>query len=114
MSAPKQVSIWLGNFTSEADFDDYFSDEFMDDYGFEIHWPAGPEGAFRPETDVRSLLISFSLSSRFVDSAVKMAARSGVHRATSALVFYHLQYDPLLIRNSCPKMQFIGVVPFAT
>lgn len=113
MSAPKQVSIWLGHFTSEEDFDAYFSEEFMNDYGFEIHWPAGPEGAFKPETDIRSLLVSFSSSSRFVDSAVELAARSGVHRATSALVFYNLQYDPALITNSSASMQFIGVVPYA-
>jgi hypothetical protein len=114
MSAPKRISIWLGNFTSEEDFHEYFSEAFVADFGFEIHWPAGPEGAFEAETDIRSLLNSFSLSRLFIDSAVDLAATKGVHRATSALVFYNLQYDPGLIANSCASMHFIGVVPYAT
>lgn len=89
--APNRISIWLGDIDVEEKLEQYLSDEFASDFGFEIDEPAGPEMAAQQESDVYSLLKGFSAWKTFADSAVDLAGTQGVHKACAAIVFYNFE-----------------------
>lgn len=114
MRAAKQVSIWIGDFSDEMDLDDYLSEGFAEDFGFEIYPPDAPEAGAESETDIRSLLRGFSSWERFVDAAEELAHRRNIETASCAVVFYNFAYDPELIRTSDGPLRFLGTVPWST
>ena len=93
----RRVSIWIGNFRSSADLDEYLclSERFEQDFGFhlsdrnmpEIKVESGP----RP---IESLVEGFSWSEEFREAAAAAAHRMDIQSATTAIVFHHFAYDP--------------------
>jgi hypothetical protein len=108
-----RISLWLGDFTDELEFDEYFENCFASDFGFEIYAPAGPECSAQEETDVRSLLEGFSQWQQFIDEAVKKARAAGIESASTAIVFYDFEYDTSLIKNEIAPVHFIGTIPYS-
>jgi hypothetical protein len=113
MRVGKRISIWLGDISDEIELDDYLSERFARDFGFEVYAADGPECSAQEETDVRSLLEGISQWRTFVDAAVGKAAAAGVERASAAIVFYNFEYDPSLVQNEDAPMRFIGTVPYS-
>ena len=112
MREAKVASIWIGTFESESDFDWYFSETFQSDVGFDIYWPAGPEGGYKHNiADIRTLLERASLSNRFIDEAVEKSTAKNITSANSSLVFLHLAYDESQMEKSMP-MTFLGPIRF--
>jgi hypothetical protein len=113
MRAPRQISFWLGDITDEIELDDYLSSKFSSDFGFEVFAPDGPEASAQEETGIRTLLTGFSQWQKFVDAAVALAAKLGVERASSAIVFYNFAYDPTLVANRNARFRFVGTIPYS-
>lgn len=109
MRTSKSFSIWIGNISDEDQLDEYMNEQFSVDFGFEIYVPAGPEcdaGELKP---VRDILTGFSQYSLFIDTACDLAKAKGIDKANSAIVFYQMKYDELLISNNrSNKFEFIG------
>ena len=93
------ISFWFGNFTSEAELDDYLSEKFENDFGFKIYPPAGPE--YNVSTDgskpISELLEGFSRWKLFIDAAKMTAIAKNWKIATTAVVFCGFKYDPKFI-----------------
>src|SRR5215212_10342402 len=86
------ISLWLGNFQSEEELDEYLSsvEQFENDFGFEIYPPDGPESDVS-ETGpkpIYELLEGFSRWQTFVEAATVESQLKGWIKATTALVFY--------------------------
>ncbi len=107
------ISLWLGNFRSELELDDYLSlsKQFQADFGFEIDPRDGPEAKVSEDgpMDIRRLLDGLSCSGTFIDAAAEGAETQGWTKATTALVFYNFKYDPAFINpDSDRPLTFIG------
>src|SRR5690242_12330212 len=96
-AANGMVSIWVGNFKTSAEFDDYMnlSRDFETDFGFEISDRDIREAdvTSSPQT-IEQLLSPFSDSKSFSAPATEAARRLGIDRATTAIVFHFLRFDP--------------------
>jgi hypothetical protein len=110
------VSIWVGNFQSDADLDDYLNLErkFEDDFCFELNDADMPETCVEQQpTAIESLVDGFSWSRHYKDGVVHLAKEQGIEKATTMLVFLNFAYDPSQAR---PKenvpLVFLGAVPF--
>ena len=108
------VSFWLGNFTSEIGLMDYLSEEFENDFGFEIYPPSGPE--YRCSTEdakpIKELIEGFSRWENFIDEAANTAFAKRRQTASTAVVFYGFKYDTRFINpNGSGKLTFIGDIP---
>ena len=107
------ISFWLGNFISEKELDDYLSEEFENDFGFEIYPPAGPEYDVSMDVSrpISELIEGFSRWKFFIDVAITTAMAKNCKFATTAVVFYAFKYDPKFINpNGSGKLTFIGDV----
>jgi hypothetical protein len=109
------VSIWLGDFRTEAELNAYLHRDFSADFGFIYSPPEGPEGFAHPgePIPVRELLMRFSQGARFADRAVASAAQHGRTVANAAVVFYAVRYDASLARTQSAPLQFIGAIEVA-
>jgi hypothetical protein len=89
--AEKTVSVWVGTFRSEDDFnrcvDRNVTPALSLDTDIASICEVGYEGEVKA---VRQLLDGFSGSDTFIESAVSAAASRGVTAANSALVCYYL------------------------
>lgn len=90
--AEKTVSVWVGTFRSEDDFDRCVDRSVTPALSLDIDIASfcevGYEGELRT---VWELLDGFSGSDTFIESAVSAAAFRGVTAANSALVCYYLR-----------------------
>jgi len=113
----KFISLWLGNFQSEEELDEYLSsvEQFENDFGFEIYPPDGPEydvSETGPKP-IYELLEGFSRWQTFIEVATAESQSKGWIKATTALVFYNFRYDPRFINaNPSGLLTFIGVIPY--
>jgi hypothetical protein len=88
------VSIWVGEFETEEDFDCSVDDDVaalleMDDEIEEMC-----EVAFEEKPlPIRKLLNGFSGWESFIDQAAQAAEKLGLTSANGALVCYHLKFD---------------------
>ena len=116
-AANGMVSIWVGNFKTSAEFDDYMnlSRDFETDFGFEISDRDIREAdvTSSPQT-IEQLLSPFSDSKSFSAPATEAARRLGIDRATTAIVFHFLRFDPSQVKTN-PKapLTFIGAFPLS-
>lgn len=110
MRVGKHISIWIGNISDELELDEYLSENFAQDFGFEIHPSDGPECSATQKTDVRILIEGFSGWQTFIDPAVDLAKSAGVTSASTTIVFYNFEYDPDMIQNTNAPVQFIGTI----
>lgn len=102
LRANATVSVWLGDFRSEAALDDYIRGHFADDFGFEYEPGASPEACAQPEpVSIAELLNGFSQWRRFVDHAVVQAASAGLSEASAA------------VNNAAlsPRVRYHGLAP---
>jgi hypothetical protein len=113
MSASSKISIWLGDISDELELDEYLSDQFAADFGFEIYPPAGPECTAQEPADVRDLLEGFSQWRQFIDAAIVKAKAIGINQASCAVIFYNFAYDTSLIQNDIAPIHFIGTIAYS-
>jgi len=112
LRAPATVSVWLGDFRTEGELDDYLREDFSLHFGFAYEAPAGPEACAHPgePISVSELLLGFSQSRRFIDRAVEVALQHGRSVANAAVVFYATRYDPGLATVESAPLLFIGAI----
>jgi hypothetical protein len=90
--ARQRVSVWVGTFPSEVDFDRCVDSSVTPALTLPTHIERICEVAFeREQVSVRRLLDGFSGCETFIESATKTAEMRGIAAANSALVCYHLE-----------------------
>jgi hypothetical protein len=90
--AERTVSVWIGTFRSEDDFDRCVDESVSSALGLQDDIASICEVGFEREPiAVRDLLDGFSGSGTFVESAVLAAAQQSIKTANSALVCYYVQ-----------------------
>src|SRR4051812_11416549 len=91
------VSIWIGNFKTDAQFDDYMnlSKRFETDFGFRIENRSIREAAVEstPKT-IQELVTGFSNWKSFASEAVEAARAARIETATTMIVFYCVNFVP--------------------
>ncbi len=111
------VSVWIGNFRTEAQFDEYMNltEDFENDFGFRINDHDVREAVVKsvPEP-IERLVEGFSNWESFAPAVVEAAREAGVDRATTMIVFYCLWFAPSKVKiNPNARLKFIGAFPFA-
>ena len=111
------VSVWIGNFQTDAQFDNYMnlSKEFEKDFGFTINDRGIREGVVESTpTPIGELVNGFSNCDSFGPAVVEAAIKAGVERATTMIVFYATLFDPAEAKvNPKAPLKFIGAFPFS-
>ena len=101
------VSVWIGSFTSENDFDQCVDGPITKALGLKTPLNRICEVSFEVEAaPVRKLLEGFSGWKSFVDQAEQIANVRGLQTANAALVCYHLKCEDS--PEAWDKMQFLG------
>ena len=111
------VSVWVGNFADDGQFDDYMnlSAEFEKDFGFRIDDRSVRETVVESAPRlIEELVKGFSNWESFALLAVEAAREVGVERATTMIVFYCVWFAPAKVRiNPNARLKFIGAFPFS-
>ena len=111
------VSVWTGNFQTEAQFDDYMnlSRDFERDFGFKINDRDVREGVVESAPKpVGELVRGFSNWESFAPAVVEAAKAAGIEQATTMIVFYCLWFAPAKVKiNPAAPLTFIGAFPFS-
>jgi immunity protein 22 of polymorphic toxin system len=111
------VSVWIGNFASNAELDDYLnlSRNFEHDFGFELNERDMPEVSVKPEPmPMRHLVSGFSWSDSYAQNVIALAQSQGIERATTMVVFFNFQYQPERAKpEKGAPLKFLGAVPFS-
>jgi hypothetical protein len=90
--APNHVSVWIGAFTDDDDFDLAADEDVEGQLNLPAELSTISEVAYEEDaTSVRELLEGFSGWKGFVDEAVAAAEKAKVKNANAALVCYHLR-----------------------
>src|SRR5664280_1916685 len=90
--AKKTVTVWVGSFPSEDDFDRCVDKSISGALALDTHIASISEVAFEPgAVAVRKLLDGFSGVATFIESATSAAAARGSTSANCALVCYYLE-----------------------
>ena len=110
------VSVWVGNFKDDVQFDDYMnlSAQFAQDFGFAVDVGARSEGVVESiPMPIAELVRGFSSWESFAPAVVAAAKKIGLPHATTMLVLYCVQFEPAKVRvNSSAPLKFIGAFPF--
>jgi hypothetical protein len=110
---PGFVSVWIGDFRSEDDFDDYLLDHFATEFGFEVRPQAVREMGVEPEpVEIGMLVRDFSRASTFDSKVIDAARTHGIATASCMFIIYNFKYDSTSQAVSTPRVKFIGAVPF--
>jgi hypothetical protein len=110
---PGFVSVWVGDFRSEDDFDDYLLDHFATEFGFEVRSQAVREMGVEPEpVDIEKLVRDFSRAKTFDSKVIDAARTHGITMASCMFIIYNFEYDSTCQAVSDPHVKFIGAVPF--
>ena len=110
---PQWISVWIGKFRSEEEFDNYLFDKFTSDFGFAIPHQALHETGVEPQdVDIATLVDGFSLSKTFDSQVVKAAERCGISRASCMLLIYNIAYTPSVVAGKNTPIKFVGSVSF--
>lgn len=110
------VSVWVGNFASDTELDDYInlSRKFEEDFGFELNERDMPETSVKSVAlPVAELVTGFSWSESYSSSVANLAKQRGVESVTTMVVFHNFEYQPERAKpiGSAP-LEFLGAVPF--
>lgn len=110
---PGFVSVWVGDFRTENDLEDYLLDHFATDFGFEVRLEAVQEmGVENEPTEIGRLVQGFSRSKTFDSKVVDAARKNGIVKASSMFIIYDFNYDSTSQKVSTPRLQFVGAVSF--
>jgi hypothetical protein len=105
--APNAVSVWIGNFTSEADFDRCVDGPISKALNLKTPLASVCEICFEEEAlPLCSLIEGFSGWTSFVDQAVEAARARGIEKANAALVCYYVKCED--VPAIWDTMQFLG------
>jgi hypothetical protein len=111
------VSIWIGNFSSDIELDDYInlSRKFESDFGFELNERDMPETLVQLEPrPVSKLVDGFSWSDSYAKSVMELAKKQEVEQATTMVVFLNFEYQPERVKpNKSAPLKFLGAVHFS-
>lgn len=111
------VSVWIGNFSSDIELDDYInlSRKFEKDFGFQLNERDMPETSVEPEpAPVSKLMDGFSWSDSYAQSVEELAKKQGVERVTTLVVFLNFEYQPERAKpNESAPLKFLGAVRFS-
>lgn len=107
------VSVWVGDFRSEDDFDDYLNDHFAVEFGFEVRPQAVREmGVELEPVDIDKLVRDFSCANTFAAKVVDAARNHGITSASCMFIIYNFKYDSIFQVISNSQVTFIGAVCF--
>lgn len=110
---PGYVSVWIGDFRSEDEFDDYLLDNFPSEFGFEIRPQAVREmGVEQEPVPISRLVRGFSRSTTFDSKVVDAAIAIGVSEAACMFIIYNFKYDGTPNLNGKTQIQFVGSIPY--
>lgn len=111
------VSVWIGNFLSEIELDDYMnlSRRFEKDFQFELNERDMPETLVEAEPAALSELVHrFSWSESYAEPVVELARKHGIAKATTMVIFLNFLYQPERAKpNEDAPLRFLGAVPFS-
>ncbi len=108
------VSVWVGEFTSEDDLDEYLRDSFSHDYGVKIDAAAIGEIAVKSvPVDILTLVNGFSRSETFDIACVEAALKKLISKASCMFVAYDFKYDQKQIKNPNSLLIFIGAIAYS-
>jgi hypothetical protein len=110
------VSVWVGNFRSDTELDEYMnlSREFEDDFGFEIDDRDTPEISVEAApVPIAKLVDGFSWSDSYGASIANLAKSEGIEKATTMVVFLNFEYQPERAESKPnSQLKFLGTVRF--
>jgi len=110
---PGFVSVWVGDFRSEDDFDDYLLDHFATEFGFEVRPQAVREMGVEPApVEIGKLVRDFSRAKTFDSKVVNAARAHGITAASSMFIIYNFKYDAACQPVPNARVKFVGAVPF--
>jgi hypothetical protein len=116
-SAVGMVSVWIGDFETDPQFDRYMniSREFETDFGFRINDRSIREGVVEKAPKlVAELVNGFSSWESFGPAVVEAAKKLQVERATTMIVFYTMRFDPAKVQvNPKAPLRFLGAFAFS-
>jgi hypothetical protein len=111
------VSVWIGNFSSEVELDDYInvSRKFEKDFQFQLNERDMPETSVESEpVPVIQLVDGFSWSDSYAEPVSELAKKHGIEKATTLIVFLNCEYQPERAKpNKNAPLKFLGAVRFA-
>lgn len=112
-----KISIWIGNFPSDTELDDYLnlSRGFEKDFNFELNERDMPESSVEFEAvPIGQLVDGFSWSESYAHNVMRVAEENGIKTATTMLVFLNFEYDPNIANpNPSAPLRFLAAVPFS-
>lgn len=111
---PGMVSVWVGDFRTEDDLDDYLNGGFELDFGFALYDRAVQEiGVESEPVSIEQLVTPFSRSQTFASGVVDAARRAGCTSASAMFIIYFFAFDPARVHvHPQAQLRFIGAVPF--
>lgn len=90
----QRVSVWVGNFPTENDFEKCLDSDVTKRLGLSIHLHGTSEVAFKTDpVSIRQLIQGFSGSKTFVKEVEAKAAARGISTANAALVCYYVKCE---------------------
>lgn len=111
-----KVSVWIGNFGSDIELDDYMnlSRTFEQDFGFEFNERNAPEAVVNDTPiSIAELVNGFSRSNSYATVVANLAEKQGIGKATTMVVFLNFEYQPERAKlNESAPLKFLGAVPF--
>ncbi len=111
------VSVWIGNFTSDIELDEYInlSRKFEEDFQFTLNERDMPETCVECEpVGVDKLVNGFSWSESFAQAIIRLAKMHGIEKATTMVVFLNFAYQPERTRpHEHSPLKFLGAVRFS-
>jgi hypothetical protein len=115
-AANGMVSVWVGNFSSEAEFDVYMNlnRDFETDFGFKIDNGSIREGAVEDHAmPIDRLVAGFSNWNSFAPAVIEACQNLGVTKATTMIVIYTIMFQPSTVTiNPRARLSFVGAFPF--
>lgn len=118
------VSLWIGDFASPAEFEDYFAEHIAEDAegddpinAFSAEFNLGYYDVGNQEANyndggalpVRAFLGRFSYSSSFIDAAAAAADRAGMTTANALVLLFDCDYKG---GDDDGQLSFIGSFPY--
>src|SRR5438128_5281637 len=105
---PGFVSVWIGDFHFEDDFDDYLLNHFATEFGFEVRPQAVREMGVEAEpVEIGKLVQGFSRSKTFDSKVVDAARTNGITTASCMFIIYNFKYDSGCQAATNPSVKFI-------
>jgi len=111
------VSVWIGNFKSEAELDAYMNlnRQFEKDFDFTLNERDMPEATVsNSPLTVEELADGFSRSDSYKVAIAAIAKERKIMQATTLVMFLNFEFLPNLVKlNPNAPLQFLAAVAFS-